>query len=144
MSALNEYEELVCRGERWLDTATPAELWDVMHHGGLDARVGMPGVESTLGIVEGRCRHGESLATRDWAADATGDFEEWFLGNRGAQLAAVHELRWELNELALDLGSGEFVDIAFGDTLDSSSQASVRETGNGPRWPCIDSHPRGC
>lgn len=105
MTQGNQFDDFNLRGNEWLDNASPAELWDVMHHGGLDAKVGLSGLHGGLGILEGPSAYGESLATREWAAGASGDFQQWFLQDLDAQEAAKNEIRFELTELAYGLGA---------------------------------------
>lgn len=46
-------DKLCQLGAAWIDQASPAELWEVLEHGGLDERVGMAGTLSNLGTLPG-------------------------------------------------------------------------------------------
>lgn len=91
---MNEISQLTVRALTWVRLATPEQIWEAMQHGQIDARVGMPGVMRGLGTLIGAQPFGDSLETREWAANATGDFEAWFLTTPVAHDAA----RWEINQ----------------------------------------------
>ena len=103
-----DFLEMTLRAQQWLATATPEELWDVLNNGGLDAKAGFPGALPEFGDVAGPGPYGESVATRDWAQDATGDLATWFLGNAAAHEEVRGELMGEATEVAFDLGGQTF------------------------------------
>jgi hypothetical protein len=101
MSAINTF---VIRARAWLGNATPAELWNVIQQGGMDANVGMPGLSSNVGVLSGPGSFLEKLQEREWAAGAAGDLAAWFASDPAAQAAARWEIECELDELFFDLG----------------------------------------
>lgn len=103
--------ELALRAAEWVGNATPAELWHVLQHGGIDARVGMPGVMEGLGALPGPDSFESELRKREWAAGAEGDADSlamWFEGNADAQAAARDEIFAAITEMAFDLGEWEW------------------------------------
>jgi len=101
MSDINTF---VIRAHAWLETATPAELWNAIQHGGIDAYVSMPGLSPSTGVLSGPCSFLEKLQGREWAAGAAGDLAAWFASDTKAQAAARWEIECELDELFFDLG----------------------------------------
>lgn len=109
--------ELVQRACEWVDKASPAGLWDVLRHGGIDGRVGMPGLMKGLGTLSGPGPFESDLKAREWAASAEGDEDDladWFANNTAAQAAARDEIRAEITELFFDLGEWEWKGVAPG------------------------------
>ena len=101
-------DKLCQLGAAWIDQASPAELWDVLEHGGLDERVGMAGTLSNLGTLPGpAATFLEQLAVKAWApaADRASDLLAWFEGNPTAQRAAKDELHAEVAEVRFALGA---------------------------------------
>jgi hypothetical protein len=101
--------DMLCRlAAQWIDEASPAELWDVLEHGGLDERVGMAGTLSNLGTLPGpAATFLEQLAMKTWAppADRASELLAWFEANPEAQRAARHELQREVAEVRFALGA---------------------------------------
>lgn len=103
--------ELAQRATEWVDKASAAELWHVLQHGGIAARVGMPGVMDGLGTLPGPGPFTKDLLERPWAACAEGDEDDladWFEHDAAAQAAARDEIRAGITELFFDLGEWEW------------------------------------
>jgi hypothetical protein len=100
--------DLVVLANEWIEIATAQDLWDAIQKGGIDARVGMANTMPGLGCLSGPGTFEEELEKRDWAADAIGDREAWFLGSARAQLGARNEIKAEIAELFFDLGDWEW------------------------------------
>lgn len=103
--------ELAQRAEKWVKSATAAELWHVLQHGGIDVRVGLPGVMEGLGALPGPGPFTRDLLQRPWAAGAEGDEDDladWFEHDTAAQAAARDEIRGEITELFFNLGEWEW------------------------------------
>ena len=101
-------DKLCQLGSAWIDQASPAELWDVLEHGGLDERVGMAGTLSNLGTLPGpAATFLEQLAMKTWAppADRASDLLAWFQADSEAQRAARRELQVEVAEVRFALGA---------------------------------------
>lgn len=106
-----EINELAARALNWVDQAEPRAIWDVMQHGGIDARVHMPGAYKALGMLEGPGPFLEELQRREWAEGAKGDLDElaeWFVADTAAQQAARQEIRHNIHEMAFDIGEWEW------------------------------------
>jgi hypothetical protein len=107
-----QINELVKRARAWLRTATPADLWHVLQHGDIDARVGLAGVDAGLGYLSGpEPNFLAELRSRGWLPQPEPqDLAAWFAADQNAQQRAVWEIQAELSELFFDLGEWEWVD----------------------------------
>lgn len=106
--------DLAVRAARWVAEAAPAQLWDALLAGDVDARVGMPGAAPHLATLAGPGTVLDELQARPWAAGAAalaGDppaLAAWFAGDAAAQAAARHEMLASIAETHFDLGAWEW------------------------------------
>jgi hypothetical protein len=70
--------ELARRASKGVQTASAADLWDVLENGNIDSRVGMPGSMPGLGVLVGPGPFETDLSSRDWADSATSITEVFF------------------------------------------------------------------
>lgn len=110
-------DQLASRASAWVQAASAADLWHVMEHGGLDARVGMPDVMPDLGFLPGPgATFRDQLALRGWLPAVQGHADalvEWFAADQEAQAAARHELQRDIAEMLFAFGGTEWVSVTF-------------------------------
>jgi hypothetical protein len=109
--------KLCSLASNWIEAASAAEIWHVLEHGGIDARVGMSGLLPELGKLPGPgSTFREQLAIRDWAPELHPfiDLAFWFEANAEAQRAVRHELQGDVTEVLFGVGAGEWTSIEFG------------------------------
>jgi hypothetical protein len=93
-SSFEQFRTLAARAHSWLHSATPAQLWDALQHGGIDAQVDMRGVSPSLGRLGGPApTFANELRSREWGPGAdVQDLAAWFFSSRQAQTHAAEEI----------------------------------------------------
>jgi hypothetical protein len=115
---MTHFATLAAKSYAWLEHASPAQLWEVIEQGNLDAQVGMVNALSGLGALPGPGTFHELLRHRKWAKDqlnVNGDdlaaLKAWFVASDSAQAenarqAVRAEISSEVSEMLADLGDG--------------------------------------
>ena len=110
MTADPRINSLAQRAQAWVQTASPAELWDAMQKSDIGTRVGMPDIIPRLGGLVGPGSFIEELRVREWAADAHGDLAQWFANSPEAQRDAREEIYGQIAEVFFNIGDWEWVE----------------------------------